>query len=95
MAGLALYYAKKGQLDRGMDFIRRARAIDGSDVELLYIQATVENLSNHSADTLRDLEQALSRGYPAKEAESDPEFFNLKDRPEFTAMVKKFTAGSH
>jgi hypothetical protein len=95
MAGLALYYAKKGQPNRGMDFIRRARAIDGSDVELLYIQATVENLSNHPADALHDLQQALSKGYPAKEAESDPEFGNLKDRPEFVAMLKKFSVESH
>lgn len=95
MAGLALYYAKKGQPDRGMDFIRRARAIDGNDVELLYIQATVENLSNHPTDALRDLQQALSKGYPAKEADSDPEFGNLKNRPEFAAMVKRFSVEPH
>jgi tetratricopeptide (TPR) repeat protein len=95
MAGLALYYAKKGQPDRGMDFIRRARAIDGSDVELLYIQATVENLSNRPADTLRDLQQAFSEGYPAKEADSDPEFGNLRERSEFTAMLKRFNAEPH
>jgi tetratricopeptide (TPR) repeat protein len=90
MAGLALSYAKKGQPDRGMEFIRRARGIDGSDVELLYIQAVVENLSNHSADALRDLQQALSKGYPAKEADSDPELGNLKNNPEFNSMLKRF-----
>jgi eukaryotic-like serine/threonine-protein kinase len=94
MAGLALYYAKKGEPDKGMEFIRRARAIDGNDVELLYIQAVVENLSNHSADALRDLQQALSKGYPAKEADSDPELGSLKDRPEFNAILKRFSTKS-
>jgi serine/threonine-protein kinase len=94
MAGLALYYAKKGEPDKGMEFIRRARAIDGNDVELLYIQAVVENLSNHSADALRDLQQALSKGYPAKEADSDPELGSLRDRPEFNAILKRFSTKS-
>jgi len=42
MAGLALDYAKKGDPKRGMDFIRRARAIDKATVELIYIQAVIE-----------------------------------------------------
>jgi len=95
MAALALYYAKKGQPDKGMEFIRRARAIDSKDVELFYIQAVVENLSNHPADALRDLEQALQKGYPAKEADSDPEFDNLRSRPEFGQMIKKFSSPAH
>jgi eukaryotic-like serine/threonine-protein kinase len=90
MAGLALYYAKKGQPDRGMEFIRRARGIDTGDVELLYIQGVVENLSNKPDEALRDLQLALSKGYPAKEADSDPELGNLRNRPEFAAMVRKF-----
>jgi tetratricopeptide (TPR) repeat protein len=95
MAALALYYAKKGQPDKGMEFIRRARAIDSKDVELFYIQAVVENLSNHPADALRDLEQALQKGYPAKEADSDPELDNLRSRPEFGQMIKKFSSPAH
>ncbi len=95
MEGLALYYSKKGDIARGMDFIRRARAIDSSDVELLFEQAVVENLSNRPADALRDLDEALRKGYPVKEAVADPELDNLKSRPEFAAAIKKYNPESH
>jgi len=92
MEGLALYYAKKGQPDKGMEFIRRARAIDRDNIDLIYMQALVENLANHPADALRDLQEALSKGYSVKDAQADPELDNLKNRPEFAALVAKFGA---
>jgi serine/threonine-protein kinase len=90
MAGIALDYSKKGDPKRGMDFIRRARAIDKSDVELIYIQAVIQNLSNQQAEALNTLREALSKGYPVGEAEGDPELANLQNRPEFKAMEKEF-----
>jgi eukaryotic-like serine/threonine-protein kinase len=95
MAGLALYYAKKGQPDKGLEFIRRARAIDTQNVELLYIQAVVENLGGQQNDAIRDLGQSLQKGYPAREADADPELDNLRSRPEFGQMIKKNTEPTH
>ena len=95
ISSLALYYAKKGQPDRGMEFIGRARAIARDDVELIYIQAEVENLANRPTNALSDLQLALSKGYPAKEADADPELVNLKSHPEFTAMVQKYSQSTH
>ena len=74
-----------------MEYMNRARAIDTDDVELIYIQAVVENLANRPADALRDLQLALRKGYPAKEADADPEFANLKGHPEFPSMINKYT----
>jgi tetratricopeptide (TPR) repeat protein/TolB-like protein len=95
MAGLALDYAKKGDPKRGMDFIRRARAIDKSDVELIYIQAVIENLANQQKDALGTLQEALKKGYPVGEAESDPEMANLQSQPRFKAMEKEFASTAH
>jgi len=95
LEGLALYYAKKGQPDKGMEFIHRARSIDRDNVELIYMQALVENLANDPADALRDLQEALSKGYPVKDAQADPEFGNLHGRPEYGAMIKKNGGASH
>ena len=95
MEGLALYYAKRGQTDKAAEYIRRARAIDKDNIELVYNQAVVENLSNHPADALRDLQEALSKGYPAKEANEDPDLESLKSRPEFAALVKKYSVAAH
>jgi serine/threonine protein kinase/tetratricopeptide (TPR) repeat protein len=91
MGDIAAYYAKKGDSKRAMEFIQRARAIDNKDLELLHIQATVENLANQPADALKTLRVALSQGYPAKDVADDPEFDNLKTRPEFQALIKEFS----
>lgn len=90
MGDIASYYAKKGDTKRATDFIQRARAIDSKDLELLHIQATVENLSNKPGDALKTLRTAVSQGYPAKDVADDPEFENLRNRPEFQAMIKEF-----
>jgi tetratricopeptide (TPR) repeat protein/predicted Ser/Thr protein kinase len=90
MGDLAEYYAKKGEPMRASEFIRRARGIDKKDVELIFSQATVENLASQPSDSIRTLRDALSKGYPVQEVESNPDFDNLKSRPEFQALVKEF-----
>ena len=95
MGSLALYYAKKGDYVRGMEFIQRARAIDKKDVGLIYIQATVEDLAGRQSDALRTLREALSKGYPVTEPQEDPEFGNLKNQPEFKALMKEFAQQAH
>jgi eukaryotic-like serine/threonine-protein kinase len=91
MGDIAAYYAKKGDSKRAMDFIQRARAIDSKDLELLHIQATVENLAGKPADAMKTLKTAVSQGYPAKDVAADPEFQNLKDRPDFQALIKEYS----
>ena len=95
MGDLAEYFAKKGEPDRGMDFIRRARAIDSKDVELTFTQATVEALANKPADSLRTLREALQKGYPVKEVESNPDFANLQNNKDFQALLKQFSQPTH
>ena len=95
MGDLALYYAKKGDGQHGMEFIQHARAIDRKDVSLIYIQATVENLSGKTADALRSLREAFSKGFPVKDAQADPEFVNLQNLPDFQSLVKQFNSSSH
>ena len=95
MGDLALYYAKKGDAQHGMEFIQRARAIDMKDVSLIYIQATVENLAGKNADALRSLREAFSKGFPVKDAQTDPEFANLQNLPDFQVLVKQFGSSNH
>ena len=90
MEDLALYYAKKGDSKHGLEYIQRARTIDKKDVGLIYVQATVENLAGKHADALHTLKEALAKGYPLKDAQSDPELANLQSTPEFQAMVKQY-----
>jgi serine/threonine protein kinase/tetratricopeptide (TPR) repeat protein len=89
MGDLALYYAKKGEPDHGMQFIKRARAIDSKDVELIVTQATVETLANKADDAVRTLREALNKGYAVKEVEANPDFESLQKRPDFQALIKQ------
>jgi serine/threonine-protein kinase len=95
MGDLALYYAKKGDGRHGMEFIQRARGIDMKDVSLIYIQATVENLSGKTTDAIRSLREAFSKGFPVKDVQADPEFGNLQNLAEFQALVKQFSSPDH
>jgi eukaryotic-like serine/threonine-protein kinase len=93
MSDLGLYYAEKGDPGQGMTFIKRARAIDSKDVQLIVKQATVENLANKPADAIRDLREALSKGYAAKDIMESREFENLQSKPEFQALIKEYSQG--
>jgi hypothetical protein len=78
-----------------MEFIKRARDIDKKDVELIYAEATVEMLAKKPADALRTLREAVSQGYPIKQVLDDPEFAELSKTPEFQALVKEYSKGTH
>jgi tetratricopeptide (TPR) repeat protein len=91
MEDLAVYYAKKGDGARGMEFIHRARSIDKKDVNLIYVQATVENLAAKPADAVRTLREAFGKGYPVTEALAEPELQSLQSRPDFQALIKEFS----
>ena len=95
LGDLALYYAKKGDPQHGMEFIQRARGIDKKDVQLLYAQAIVENLAGKTSEALHTLREAFSKGYSVKDAQAEPDLSNLQNNPEFQAMIKQFGAQSH
>jgi tetratricopeptide (TPR) repeat protein len=87
---MALYYAKNGDVQQGKDFVRRARAIDGSDAYLIYVSAIVKTIANEPADAVKDLGLALQKGFSVKDASVEPEFAPLLARPDFQALVKKY-----
>ena len=90
IGNLALYYAKKGDVPQAKEFVRKARAIDSSDVYLTYIAAVVDTIDNQPAEAVRELSVALLKGYSARSVEVDPEFGSLQSRPDYQAMMKRF-----
>ena len=87
---LSLYYAKKGDAKRAQDFIRRARAIDANDNELMYNEGVVNALAGRKEDAFRCLRLALQHGYSATEAKNDPELKGLQADPEYDKLLKEF-----
>jgi tetratricopeptide (TPR) repeat protein len=94
MGSLALYYAKKGDSTQAADFIRRARAINPSDINLIYQEAVVYAVTNSPDRAFQALREALGKGYSLEDAVSDPELGALQNKPEFSKLVKEFTKKS-
>jgi tetratricopeptide (TPR) repeat protein len=90
MDQLSLYYAKKGDAVHAGDFIRRARAINSTDVGMIYDEAVVYTLTGRPAEALKSLQEALKKGYSVQEAQNDPELASLQGRPEFAKLVAGF-----
>jgi serine/threonine protein kinase/tetratricopeptide (TPR) repeat protein len=90
LSNLGLFYAKKHDTARGLDFIRRARELNPNDVAFFYKEAVINTLASRMPEALQSLREALSRGYSVREAYSDPELKDLRQRPEFPALAKQF-----
>ena len=89
---IGLYYAKKGDLTRGIRFLDDARAIDRTNVELIYGDALVNALANRPAQALAALEAALEAGYPATMAAGDPDLNVLRSDTRFTELLAKYSS---
>jgi len=94
MDQLSLYYAKKGDAVHAGEFIRRARAINSSDVGMIYDETVVYTLTGRQAEAFKSLREALEKGYSLREAQNDPELASLQGRPEFQKLVAAFSKAS-
>jgi serine/threonine protein kinase/tetratricopeptide (TPR) repeat protein/TolB-like protein len=91
LGGLAIYYAKKGDLNRAKDFITRARAIDANDNSLIYYDALILAMSGKPDEALKRLREAFQKGYPPEFAKTEPELAGLRSSPEFEKLIKEFS----
>jgi Flp pilus assembly protein TadD len=89
---LALYYAKKGDSQQAKDFVRKARAIDRSNIYLIYIAAVVYTINSQPTDAVKELTMALEKGFSPRDVVADPEFGPLQSRADFQSMMKPFAA---
>ena len=92
MGDLALYYARKGDARNGLQYIQQARAIRPKDLQLMYSEALVKSLVGKPEDAVKALRTALEKGYSAQEAWNDPELQKLQALPQFSQLVREFTA---
>ena len=90
MGDLALYYAKKGDAEQAQQYIRQARAIDASDLQLIYWQSQIYALAGKQGEALKALREAFQRGYPPEEARNDPELASLRDSAQFGNLLAEY-----
>ncbi len=88
---LALYHAKKGDNNRAIEYIRRARSINSSDIHLIYNQALTFAIAGKQAEALQSLREAFQKGNSPEEAKNDPELKALRSNPEFDKLIREFS----
>jgi Flp pilus assembly protein TadD len=87
---LALWYGKKGDVKQALRFIAEARAIDPSDLDLIYYQAQAQALSGDKTAALDTLRTAFKKGQPPAIAQAEPDLQSLQQDPAFQKLVKEF-----
>jgi serine/threonine protein kinase/tetratricopeptide (TPR) repeat protein len=89
---LGLYYAKSGDPKLGLEYIRRARAVESQGNELPYRQAVVQTILGQQAEAIASLGEALQKGYSAIMVKNDPEFKPLEANPEYGKLLAQFSS---
>jgi eukaryotic-like serine/threonine-protein kinase len=92
MAEMALAYAKVGNPQEAQDFIKRSRAQDKNDVNLIYAEAQINALIAKPSQALGSLQEALEKHYPADFVAVDPDLESLHGNPQFQSLIKKYSA---
>ncbi|MDQ2946037.1 MAG: protein kinase [Acidobacteriota bacterium] len=94
LGNIAVYYAKKNDRERALEFIHRARSIDSSQANLIYDEVVVHAFTGKPAEAIAMLRQAFEKGYSSNEANSDPDLKNLRVLPEFNKLVRDYSRKS-
>jgi tetratricopeptide (TPR) repeat protein len=90
MGSLALYFAKKGDVGQAMEFMKRARGLDPSSVDLILSSAEVHVLSHRPEDAIADLKTGLKKGLTTTSIETDPELDSLRKRTDYQTLMNQY-----
>jgi predicted Zn-dependent protease len=91
MGSLGLYFAKKGDMGQAMEFMKRAKGLDPSSVDLMLNSAEVHALGNRPEDAIADLKKGLKQGLTTTTIEIDPDLDSLRNRPDYQALMNQYT----
>jgi adenylate cyclase len=86
----AIELAHVGQRDRGLEWAKRALAIDPEDSGMLYNMACFYAVQGERDDALTCLEKALQLGFGLRGwIENDTDLTSLREDPRFKAILEK------
>jgi TolB-like protein/Flp pilus assembly protein TadD len=82
--------AKSGQRERGLEWAKRALAIDPEDSGMLYNTACFYAVQGETDEAINCLEKAIQYGFGLRGwLENDPDFSSVRGDPRFQAILKK------
>jgi serine/threonine protein kinase/Flp pilus assembly protein TadD len=87
LARVALCLAKSDRAAEAQSEIRKALELDPTNAQILYNAAVIATLRGNHDSAVSWLERAVASGYPAAEAQRDPELAPLRDLPPFRSAV--------
>jgi hypothetical protein len=76
---------------QAMEFMKRARGLDPSSVELILSSAEVHALGNRPEEAMADLKKGLKQGLTTASVETDPDLDSLRNRPDYQALMNQYT----
>jgi tetratricopeptide (TPR) repeat protein len=91
MAQIALCYANLGDAQQADGFIKKARAIDKSNVNYIYEEAEIYALLGKSKEALNALRESLDKHYPAQFAAEDSALNSIRNNPEYRQLIYKYS----
>ncbi len=86
----AILAAQLGQLEKGMEWTRRALTSGPDDSNLLYNVACFYAVQGHGDEAMDCLEKAIENGWRARDwLINDPDFDSLRSDPRFQALLNR------
>ena len=86
----AISLVQIGQREQGLEWAKRAQAIDAEDSGILYNVACVYAQAGQGEEALKTLEKAVQNGFGHREwLENDSDFDSLRPDPRFQALLRK------
>jgi hypothetical protein len=61
----------------------------------MYVAAVVDTIDNKPADAVKELKNAVEKGYSPQDVAAEPEFVPLRSRPDFRALITPATPKTH
>lgn len=88
IARLAGYYASEGDKGQALQYIARARNLDGADVDILFDQIVIEAMLGDTPSALHDLRLAVAQGFEVAQIENEPDLRKLRELPAYREAIR-------
>jgi hypothetical protein len=80
-----------GDAQKAEGFIKKARAVDKSNLNYIYEEAQIYSLLGKTKESLNALRESFDKHYPAQFAAEDSALNNIRNNPEYRQLIYKYS----